>query len=71
MRRRVTYNSNGTVNMDFHTFAKMPCHKIVSTIKQNAKPLTLGTRKAQRHGFGRPTDRLRPVPSVQTVKEFL
>lgn len=71
MRRRVTYKPDGTVCMDFHTFCKMPCHKIVRTIEQNAKPLTLGTRKAQRHGFGRRTAELRPVPSVERVKEFL
>ena len=70
MRRRVTYKPDGTVSMDWYTFQKMPVNKTVDTIKANAKPVTLGTRLAQKCGFERkPTER-RPVGEGR-VKEFV
>jgi ribosomal protein L44E len=71
MRRRVMYHADGTVRMDWHTFCKMPVHKVTRTLEQNAQPLTLGTRRAERHGFKRRAGSLRPRPSTERVKEFL
>lgn len=71
MRRRVTYKEDGSVRMDFHTFAKMHCDRIMRTVRQNAKPIQSGTRKAQRHSFHGKQTKLRPRPSLRRVKEFL
>lgn len=68
--RRVRYHSDGTVSMDWYTFQKMPVNKIVDTIKANAKPVTLGTRLAQRCGFDRKATERRPVGEGH-IREFV
>lgn len=68
--RQVRYHRDGTVSMDWYTFQKMKVDKIVDTIKANAKPVTLGTRLAQKCGFERKTTERRPVGGGR-VKEFV
>lgn len=57
--------------MDWYTFQRMKVDRIVATVEANAKPVTLGTHRAQRYGLHRKTSDLRPITnSLAAVKEF-
>lgn len=44
----ITYKKDGEVCMDFYAFRKLPVHKIVETMRENAKARRLRARAA--HG---------------------